>query len=298
MIIKRIARLMVHRPKTVLIVYTIITIIIGFNIKNVYMQSDLAEYLPKDDPTIQLLNRINQEFEIKSSIIIYVEANDIRDPGVLKEMDRVSTSINTYENDRGEQDNIYSIQSLASLIKAENANAPIVGGLGGTGKNEIPDDENLISTYLVRINIEVTKGILYTNTYKVAVIIIQLADNTDYNEVLAKTEYAIDHRGTTYSEMSITGAVAVQKAMREQTLQSLGIVFGLALLFVAINIYFFHRNIKSYFIAFLPLGYSLILTFGVLGIVHPELTVLSIAAAALLIGLGDDYSVYYSNRFA
>jgi hydrophobe/amphiphile efflux-3 (HAE3) family protein len=51
-------------------------------------------------------------------------------------------------------------------------------------------------------------------------------------------------------------------------------------------------------IGFLPLGYALILTFGVLGIVQPELTILSIAVAALLLGLGVDYSIYYANRFA
>jgi hydrophobe/amphiphile efflux-3 (HAE3) family protein len=98
--------------------------------------------------------------------------------------------------------------------------------------------------------------------------------------------------------MTITGGIAVQKAMREQTLQSLNIVFVLAIVLVSINIFFFHRNLKSFAIAFIPLGYSLVLTFGVLGFVHPGLTILSIAAVALLIGLGDDYSVYYANRFA
>jgi predicted RND superfamily exporter protein len=109
------------------------------------MQSDLSGFLPKDDPSLQLWERIYQEFDVKSSIIIYVEADDIRDPVVLKEMDRVSSKINTYENDRGEQDDIYSIQSLASLIKDENSKAYVIGGIGGTGKNEIPQDTGLIS---------------------------------------------------------------------------------------------------------------------------------------------------------
>ena len=128
--IRPIAKLLVHRPKTVLLVYTIITIIIGLNIKNVYMQSDFAGYLPRDDPTIKLWYSINKEFQVKSSIIIYVEADDIREPVVLKEIDRVSSLINIYDNDRGEQDGIYSIQSLASLIKAENAQPVLIEGLG------------------------------------------------------------------------------------------------------------------------------------------------------------------------
>lgn len=298
-IARPLAKILVKRPKTVLLVYTIITIVIGLNIQNIYMQSDLAGYLPKDDPTIQLWSRIYQEFQVKSSIIIYVEADDIRDPVVLKEMDRVSSKINTYENDRGEQDDIYSVQSLASLIKAENAKPYVIGGAaGGTGKNEIPDDENLISQYLARIIIQEMKGILYTNTYKVAVIIIQLADGADFDEVLTRTKYAIDHRGTDYSEMSITGGIAMQKAMQQQTFQYLKIVFPLAAIFVVIVLFIFHRTIKGLFIGIIPLLYALTLTFGVLGLVQPELTILSIAIAALLLGLGVDYSIYLANRYA
>jgi hypothetical protein len=262
------------------------------------MQSDLSGFLPKDDPSLKLWSRINQEFDIKSSIIIYVEAGDIRDPVVLKEMDRVSSSINTYENDRGEQDDIYSVQSLASLIKAENSKAYIIGGLGGTGKNEIPEDTGLISKYLARITIQEAEGILYTNTYKVAVIIIQLKDGADFGEVLARTKDAIDHRGTDYSEMAITGTLAMQKAMQAKSFESLKIVFPLAALLVAIDLFLFHRTLKGFIIGFLPLTYALILTFGILGIVQPQLSILTIAVAALLLGLGIDYSIYYANRYA
>jgi predicted RND superfamily exporter protein len=54
------AKILVKRPKTVLLVYTIITIIIGLQVRNVYMQSDLTTFLPQDDPTLQLWNKINQ----------------------------------------------------------------------------------------------------------------------------------------------------------------------------------------------------------------------------------------------
>jgi len=295
--IRPLAKLLVKRPKTVLLVFTIITILVGINIKNVYMQSDLSTFLPRDDPSVQLLKKIYQEFDIKSSIIIYVKADDIRDPRVLLEMDDVTSKLDKYD-DKGETDGIYSVQSLANLIKDENAKPEIPGDImGGTGRKEIPTDKNLIYSYMSRITILEMEGILYINTYTDAVIVIQLADSANFDEILVRTKDAVDHRGTTYSEMTVTGNVAVQKAMREQTFQSLSIVFALALLFVAINIYFFHRNVKSYIIAFLPLGYSLVLTFGVLGIVQPGLTILSIAAVALLIGLGDDYSVYYASRF-
>jgi hypothetical protein len=72
----------------------------------------------------------------------------------------------------------------------------------------------------------------------------------------------------------------------------------LAALGVACVLFFFHRTLKGLLIGFLPLSYALLLTFGVLGTIQPELTILSIAVAALLLGLGVDYSIYLANRFA
>lgn len=288
------ATVLVERPRTVLLVFTVITILVGLQARNVYMQSDLTSYLPASDPTLKLWNKINQEFQIGSAVIIYVQADDIRDPYVLQEMDRVSTQINPYELDQGQQDGIVSVTSIASLIKQENAKPELPNDLGGTGTDEVPTDPALINTYLTRI--QSAEGTLFLNTYKDAVIVIQLSKNADQEHLLETIKTAVS-KNAHYSEMTVTGGLAIQQAMQEQTFQSLTIVFLLALLFVAINIYLFHKSLKSFAIAFLPLGYSLILTFGILGVIQPQLTILTIAAVALLIGLGDDYSVYYSNRF-
>jgi hydrophobe/amphiphile efflux-3 (HAE3) family protein len=289
------AKILVKRPKTVLLVYTIITIIIGLQVRNVYMQSDLTTFLPQDDPTLQLWDKINQEFQIGSTIIIYVEADDIRDPYVLREMDRVTTKINIYELDKGKTDGIFSVSSIAQLIKEENAKPSLPYGLGGTGKYEIPDDPDLINTYMARI--QSTQGVLFITSYKVAVIIFQLSDNADYTQILNNVKATLIKEAR-YSTMTITGSIAMQQAMREQTLQALTIVFPLAAVGVASVLFLFHRTLKGLLIGFMPLGYALLLTFGVLGTIQPELTILTIAVAALLLGLGVDYSIYLANRFA
>jgi hydrophobe/amphiphile efflux-3 (HAE3) family protein len=289
------AKILVKKPKTVLLVYTIITIVIGLQIQNVYMQSDLTTFLPQDDPTIQLWKKINQEFQIGSTIIIYVEADDIRDPYILHEMDRVCTKINTYELDKGKTDGIFSVSSIIQLIKEENAKPELPGGLGGTGKYEIPDDPELINTYMARI--QSREGTLFLNTYKVAVIIFQLSNTADDLQILEKVKAAIEKEAR-YSTMTITGTLAMQEAMRENAFQSLTIVFPLAAVGVAGVLILFHRTLKGLLIGFMPLGYALLLTFGVLGIVQPELSILSIAVVALLLGLGVDYSIYLANRFA
>jgi len=298
--LRPLARLLVQRPRTVILVYTIITLVIGMQATNIYMESNLTSYLPADDPTTMLYNKIDREFQIGSIIIVYVEAADIRDPEVLKEMDRVSSSplVNKYENDKGVHDGVYSVQSLDLFIKQENGKLNVPGGIGGQGVYRIPDDPALISKYMSRYTIQELKGTLYTNTYDVAVILFQLAEDADFYEIEPRIREAIEHRGTFYTKMTITGTNAMQNAMRENLMQSFQIIFIVAIALVSIVLFIFHRTIKGIIIALMPTAFSIALTFGVLGIIQPELSLLSIAIIALLLGLGVDYSVHLMNRFA
>jgi predicted RND superfamily exporter protein len=291
--IKPIAKILANRPKTVFIIFTVITILIGSQVTHLYMQSDLTQYLPKDDPTIKLLTQVYDEFQIGATIIILVETDDIRNPDVLKEMDAVVSNddVNRYPNDEGQLDGIVSIQSLASYIKDENF-------YRGSGEYKIPDDENIIYTYMSKFIIEKLKGSLYKNDYKLGVIVIQLADNANYEEILTKTKASVERRGNDETQMSVTGSIAIQRAIREETFFYLKIVIPIAIILVAAVLFIFHRSIKGLFIGFLPLMYAVTLTFGFQGIIQPEMNLLSIAIVALLLGLGIDYSIYLANRYA
>lgn len=301
MIVKPLTKLLVNKPKIVFLVFTIITIIIGINAKNIYIQSDMSAYLPSDDPTMQLLNEILDEFQMGATIIIYIDQNDrvydIRDPKVLTEMDEVIRMIDINPLDDGE-DGVVSTRSISNYIKEENAKPPILGGLGGTGNFVIPTDEKLITRYIARDSVQQMKGTLFINTYKIAVILIQLSECYNYEEVLSRTKNAIANRGTTYTTMEITGSIAMQNAVQKYAMNNLMIIFPIAIILVSIVLLFFHRTFKGIIIAFIPPTFAVALTFGYLGIVQPQLSIISISVVALLMGLGVDYSIHLMNRFA
>lgn len=302
------AKLLVQRPKTILFVFTVITLLVGSQAFNLYMEADFTTFLPKNDITLKGWEELNDEFQIGSTILVYIVADDIRDPNVLKEIDRVSSSekINKWSQDDGELDGVFSVKSITSLIKTENAKSAPLEPFGGTRNNAIPEDyhypgltgRDLVSKYIARDSVQNMKGTLFTNKYDIAIIIIQLAKGADYDDVLARTKEAIKFRGTEFTEMTITGTIAMQQEIQKSSMDKLKWIFPIAVIAVSIVLFFFHRNFKSIIIAFLPPAFSLTLTFGVLGIVWPELTIISVASVALLMGLGVDYSIHLMNRFA
>jgi hypothetical protein len=115
--------------------------------------------------------------------------------------------------------------------------------------------------------------------------------------VLNNVQSAIDKEAR-YSDMMITGSVAMQYAIQNKSMENIKTIFPVSIILISLVIFFFHRTIKGVIIVFLPLAYALTLTFGVMGVIQPELTLLSIAIVALLVGLGVDYSIHLLNRFS
>lgn len=301
------AYILVHRPKTVLFIFTLITLLVGSQIINVYMESDFSTYLPEDDPVLELWDEINNEFNVGSTIIIIVDQSDryhdIRTYEALYEMHKVAHEIDEYKEDKGSMDGVISVRSLAESIKNENNNLPTTNSiLKGDNGFKIPSEDKDIQEYLKRVNVKAMKGVLFTDDYKLAVIIIQLAEDADFNKILENVLRVVGTpekpgtEGNSETTMTITGTVAMQKAIQEDSMNNLIWMFPVALALVSAVIFIFHRSIKGIIIAFLPPAYALMLTFGVLGLIQPGLSIISIAIVALLMGLGVDYSIHLMNR--
>ena len=89
--IRPLAKILANRPRTVILLFTIITVIVGAQASNVYMISDYANYLPADDPTLELWEKIDKEFQLGSTVVIIInqtntDPDNIRDYLVLREM--------------------------------------------------------------------------------------------------------------------------------------------------------------------------------------------------------------------
>ena len=303
---EKIANIFAKRPRTIIFLFTIFTVLIGSQATNLYMESDFSNYLNEDDPTIKLWNDINEEFELGSTIIILFDQlgkrYDINDYEVLIEMDEIYRVV--YEDliTQGKETGIISVRCLSNLIRVENAKSklmPLELG-GGTGCDCVPHEKELIDTYMGRTEVKSMEGVLYTRNedgYKAAVMIIQLKNDADFDNVISRVEKAIENRGTKHANMQITGTIAMQQAIQKQSMRNMVIIFPISLILISIVLFIFHRSLKGIIIAFLPPAFALALTFGTLGIFTPDLTIISVAIVALLLGLGVDYSIHLMNRF-
>lgn len=282
------AEILVKRSGIILLVYTIVVFIVAMKAQNLYMETDMMKFLPEDEPSVTLMNYIIRNWNMGDSIIVYVESDDILSPDVLRDIDYVVNKVNTYRHDNGNIDGVASENSITTLIKVENSLPPPLG----EGKFELPTDENKIRKYVARMG--EWRKTLITDDYKATAIFFTISPCANADQIMSRLDSAIDNVTT---QMTMVGNLPLSQSMRENTLKNMTIIFPLSILFVAIILFTFHRSFKGLLVAFLPTSYSILLTFGILGTFRPQLTMISLAIVALLMGLGVDYSIHLMNRF-
>jgi len=283
-----IAGILVRRSKIILLLYTVAVFIVAINAKNLYMEFDLAVFLPENEPSITLLNYVTEKWNMGSSMIVYVESDDVLSLKTLEDIEYVVNKIDIYRYDKGELDGVVSENSITTMLKLENSLPPPLG----EGKFQLPTDENKIKKYVARMG-DARKALI-TDDYKSSAVIFTLSPDVDPEVIMSRAESTISNVTT---KMTLVGSLPLSQSMRERSLRNLTLIFPLSILFVSIVLFAFHRSLKGLLVTFLPTSYSILLTFGILGMVRPQLTMLSLAIVALMMGLGVDYSIHLMNRF-
>jgi hypothetical protein len=277
--------LLLKKPKLTILVFTIITILISLQAVNVVITSDIEVYMPSEQPSVQLLNKIRKEWPI-DSLMIYIEADNITSVPSLKEMDSIENALNPEE---GIEDEVVYTASIASLIKDTNANFPIIG------KDEIPNNQQYVNLLLKFIPDEI-KYKLISHDYENGVIILTTTKDADVDTLLDDKIYPIVE--TTHNVKAFpTGMLTLYKETIDWIMGRIYNVGLLSLFILLFVLYAFHREMKTVLIAIAPVLYSVALTFGTMGMMPVEFAPTVIAVLPLLGALGVAYSLHMINYF-
>ena len=104
--------------------------------------------------------------------------------------------------------------------------------------------------------------------------------------------------GEVHCRMTLTGPTPLARMISERTMLEMQTVLPWAIAMVAAALLIFHRTWKIWIVTLLPLLFSLLIAFGMLGIFIDTLTPQVVLVAPILIALGVSYGLYIANRYA
>ncbi|OPX26026.1 MAG: hypothetical protein B1H06_06350 [Candidatus Cloacimonas sp. 4484_143] len=90
---KKIAELIIKFRIVIIIGTILMTIVMGYYLKNIKINPDIISYFPKDDPVVELFNYIGEEYGGTQLAIVAIEADEIFQKEIIRNIQEITSDI-------------------------------------------------------------------------------------------------------------------------------------------------------------------------------------------------------------
>lgn len=281
---ERIVGLQTKYPKMFIFAFMVATLALMPGILGLLdnVEPSLEKVLPQDIAEVRTMNDMRSEFGADMMyLIVYAESpvNDVREPEMLMYIHILSERL------RG-RENILEVTNLADLVKQGNGNV-------------IP--ESLLETrQILKRNIMSSQYV--NDDYSFSVIRIR-SDTGASAKTITEVVNAIEEDIASVEEFNpgariqMTGFNAIDKATFEVIMSDFAFITMVSLMLVAIVVFTTFRSIKKGIMPLLVVMVALIWTMSIAGYLGFTITVVSMVAAAMIMGLGIDFGIHVVHSY-
>ncbi len=250
--------------------------------QNIEMESGTETFVEKTSKLYQDYDHLYLRIFATESIAVLVEGGDVTRPELLKAIDRLQQQVKTIPG-------VVGTASVASVIKDTNYQM--------TGRHIIPDSQGEIRSIIASRSSDIDM-LLPDDTH--TIVWVEMAgDSTDNEkiEILRETEIAVGQSGfpPAYGVI-VTGDPAFMIAMNYEMTTSMGPLLMISALLMLVVLYLAFRHVRWKLLPLPIVLLGIIYTFGAMGYLKIPLSMVSMSAFPILIGLGIDYAIQFHNR--
>jgi len=249
--------------------------------------AQLIEMKSGTDTFVEKTSKLYQDFDhlylnlfSTQSIVVMVEGKDITNPELLKALDRAQLSAANIPG-------VIEVTSPSTVIKEVNYKM--------TGNAEIPDDEATIKSIVASY---MPSALMPDDTHAFMSVVIE-GTTTDQmqEEILEQTESAVAFaKFPPDYNVIVTGDPAFNVALNYEMNSSMGPLLGISAILMLVVLYMVFQHVRWRLLPLPIVLLGIILTFGAMGFMNIPMTMVSMAAFPVLIGLGIDYAIQFHNR--
>ena len=241
-------------------------------------QSMSDQYLDKSTPKGIIYDQYNSNF-VSDTYILLIQTSNPTDYELMQDLLVMEEQIERLNY-------ISSVTSVADVLKEMN------GGV-------LPGDQELINEYLAMLPEDTVKELVPDSETALSYVMLEEGVSTDVSStvlpgVISIVDSAVLPPGVS---IEITGNTPYNVEMQTEMVMS-GVVLvagAFVLMFIVLAILF--SNMRYWYLPIVLLMFSLVYTFGMMGVFGIPMNNGAIAALPILLGLGIDYAVQFHARF-
>lgn len=294
-----VARIVLRNKILMLSIVTLITIFLGLQWKNISFTYTEANLLPADDSVNIEYNAFLDKFgEEGNLIIIGLHSDELFVPKAYKAWDEMMQNL---QNDK-EIDLVLSVANLKKLTKNDSTSTFELSQLVGVSQTTNP-------AYLKKIKRELFadlpfyEGLLFnkkSGSIRAAIYMDKAIVNTPARKdfILEKLIPEIElFKQKTGINLRVSGMPYIRTMNAETVKSEIGLFIGMSLLITCLLFYFFFRSFRATLISFIIVVVGVMWSFGTLGFLGYEITVLTALVPTLIIVIGIPNCIFLTNKY-
>ncbi len=286
---KNIPQKIIRLRIVIIIITLLITLILGYGIRFLKINSDITSYLKPDDPAMKLFNRIGREYGGNLMVLVAVKTDDVFTYPVLKLLKELDEK---YREIKG----VNSVTSLINMVDIKDTGYGIeVSNL--INKEDIPNNkEELKRLKDYVMSKELYRGKIISNDGKTTIIICRLSQDANKVEVAKRIKDVSKEIKRNY-KLYFTGYPMEMAEMNKFLLSDLKVLIPIVIIVIIAVLYISFRTIRGVLLPLTIVVISTVWTMGIMGYTGTELSVMSNIIPVILLGLGTAYGIHFIARY-
>lgn len=289
--IEKFVTFLLEKKALVLTLLFLLTIVFAFGMRKINVDNDTSKALPDDLKEVVDLQKIREKFNAPYSVIFmarFSEETLQEKVGLLNEW---AASFEAIQVTDTAGDTLNGVQSVSHLGKMK---VPVKGGMVGIKAVALtPELSNEKLNSLIEENRELT-GSFLSKDQSVAVMLIYSNTEADRQKALGKMQDVLkDIQNKGHPETYITGATATSWYLNKGMRSNFSVLLPIGVFICVLILYFIFKRISFITVPLLIIVIAIIWTFGLMGFMGIDFTLLSSVIPLILfpIGLADSIHV-------
>ncbi|TVR40668.1 MAG: RND family transporter [Bacteroidia bacterium] len=271
-----------HRGK-LLTIWLAIVMISVWGMTRIERRVDIIDYFRDDSMVKKGEELLKEKFNGSTPLYLHIQGN-VQDPEVLRAMEDAQNFMQQFPY-------IPYSQSVADLIKQMN---------DVMGEGEIIPDEpyKIAQLWFLLDGQEIMEQLVSPGLEEG---VIQAYVTSKELDVLREietsfTEYAQNNSNEKH-KLAFTGIPLMLKRLDDSIISSQTYSLIIAMILVMVMTSLLLRSANRGLVAIIPIGVTLIVLFGTMGITGVPLDIATVLSGSVTIGIGIDYSIHFISRF-
>lgn len=286
---KKLAGKVIKYRKPIILITIIITLVLGYNLKNLKINPDITKYLPKSDPVVELFDYIGEEYGGNQLAMIALETDEIFTQKTIEKINFLTSQFKLL-------DGVSYVTSITNVLDIKKGEEGIEIGRLIDEYNLPSTEEELGKLKRYTLSKEMYRGRLISEDSQAALIICRLLEDVDKIEVAGKIREIVEK--TISTEKVYYGGIPFQMIdLSEIILEDLSSLIPLVFLLIIVALFISFRTIRGVVLPLASVSISTIWTLGIMSLLNISLSAISNIIPVILIAVGSAYSIHVIRKF-